>query len=305
MERRHLSYFLAVVEAGSISGAARRLHLSQPSVSQAIQELERELRTPLLVRGRTATLTPAGRAMLGPARRTLRAFESVRAAVEDVDQLLTGQLDLGAVPSLAVDPMVRLLALFRARYPGVRVQVHETPHGIEGFESLRRAEAELLLHDNPAPDPKHRAIPVALTELLAVFPPGCAPSAPGPVGFAELARHPMVLGGAAHSTVGVWFAAELAARRLPPLTIAVDTPHRDAVIPLVLAGVGATMLPEPAARAAELLGTVVRPVDFTVPRNCFLNHRIGPLSPAAQAFINLAEESRDRSGPLRSRPPAD
>lgn len=303
MERRHLSYFVAAVEAGSISEAARRLHLSQPSLSQALQELERELRTPLLVRGRKLTLTPAGRALLGPARRTLRSFDSVRAAVEGVGQLATGQLDLAAVPALAVDPTVELVTAFRTRYPGVRVQVAEAQNGVAAFDALRRAQAELLFHDHPAPYPKHRAVPVALTELMAVFPPRLPPGVPplpaGPVGLAELARHDVVMGAASYSSVGLWITAELSARELPPLRIAVDTAHRDAVIPLVLAGVGATVLPAPVARAAELLGAVVRPVDFTVPRQCFLYHRLGPVSPAAQAFIDLVEErtAGDLAGP--------
>ncbi|MFI1018639.1 LysR family transcriptional regulator [Streptomyces sp. NPDC020965] len=289
MERRHLSYFVAAIEAGSISAAARRLHLSQPSVSQAIQELERELRTPLVVRGRTLTLTPAGRALLGPARRTLRAFDSVRAAVEGVGMLATGQLDLAVVPALAVDPAVRLVTEFRARYPGVRIQVRDAANGVEGFSSLRRAEAELLLHDHPAPYPKHRAVPVALSELMVAFPPGT--SLPeGPVGLSELARHDVVMGAAAESAVGSWIIVELAALQLPSLTVAVDTAHRDAVIPLVLAGAGATVLPETTARAAGLLGAVIRPAGFSVPRLAYLYHRIGELSPTARAFVDLVEE---------------
>ncbi|MFD4829364.1 LysR family transcriptional regulator [Streptomyces uncialis] len=289
MERRHLSYFVAAVEAGSISEAARRLHLSQPSVSQAIQELERELRTPLVVRGRKLTLTPAGRALLGPARRTLRAFDGARAAVEGVGLLMTGQLDLAVVPALAVDPAVRLVTEFRRRYPGVRVRVREAANGVEGFASLRRAEAELLFHDHPAPYPKHRAVPVVLGELMTVFPPGTL-LPEGPIGLPELVRHSVVMGAAAESAVGTWITVELAALQLPPLTIAVDTAHRDAVVPLVLAGAGATVLPEPVARAAELLGAVVRPIGFSVPRQAHLYHRIGELSPTARALVDLVEE---------------
>lgn len=296
MERRHLTYFVAAVETGSISAAARRLHLSQPSVSQALQELERELRTPLLVRGRKLTLTPAGRALLGPARRTLRAFDGVRAAVEDVGRLTTGHLDLAVVPAFAVDPAVRLVSAFRQRYPGVRVRVREAANGTEGFDSLRRAEAELLLHDHPTPFPKHRAVPVTAAPLMVVFPPG-TPLPEGPAGLAELSRHEVVMGAAADSAVGTWISAELAARGLPALTVAVDTAHRDAVIHYVLAGAGATVLPEPAARVAGLLGAVVREMDFAIPRHCSLYHRIGPLSPAARALLDLAEEGTDGASP--------
>ncbi|MFF1398817.1 LysR family transcriptional regulator substrate-binding protein [Streptomyces sp. NPDC058287] len=105
------------------------------------------------------------------------------------------------------------------------------------------------------------------------------------------------MGLARQSELQVWFAAELAARELPPLNVVVETAHRDAIIPLILSGVGLAVLPEPEARAAERLGAVVRTVDFTVPRTCYLLHRREPLSPAAQAFVEMTlEEVPDQSG---------
>ncbi|MGW6754778.1 LysR family transcriptional regulator [Streptomyces sp. NPDC055006] len=290
MERRHLSYFIAVVEAGSISEAARRMHLSQPSVSQAVKELERELRTPLIERGRTMTLTAAGRALVGPARRALRAFEGVRAAVEQVDRLTTGTLDLAVAPLLAVDPTVQLVTRFRERHPGVRVRVHEAAVDVDGLDSLRRGEAELLLHSHAAAFNKYRTLRLPTTEQLAVFPPGTDALPDGPVGLAELVTHTVVMGLARQSELRVWFAAELAARELPPLNVVVETAHRDAIVPLVLAGVGMALLPVVEAHAAEQLGAVIRPLDFTIPRTCYLLHRKGPLSPAAQAFVEMTHE---------------
>ncbi|MGW6456051.1 LysR family transcriptional regulator [Streptomyces sp. NPDC055078] len=288
MDRRHLTYFIAVVEAGSISEAARRMHLSQPSVSQAIKELERELRTPLIQRGRTLTLTAAGRALIGPARRTLRAFDGVRAAVEQVDRLTSGVLDLAIEARLGVDPTLSLITRFRERHPGVRLRIHEAAPDVEGLDSLRRGEAELLLHSRAAAYPKYRSVRLPLSETFAVFPPGTEPLPDGPLQLADLVGRNIVMGLARQSELRVWFAAELAARELPPLSVVVETVHREAIVPLVLAGVGTTVLPEAEARAAERLGAVVRALDFVVPRTCYLLHRGDPLSPAAQAFRDLA-----------------
>ena len=83
MELRHLRYFVAVAEAGSLSEAAtNRLHTSQPSLSRQLRDLELEVGAELLVRGpRGVTLTPAGRAFLDHARLTLlQAGEAVAAA---------------------------------------------------------------------------------------------------------------------------------------------------------------------------------------------------------------------------------
>ncbi|MEV6697486.1 LysR family transcriptional regulator [Streptomyces sp. NPDC051453] len=290
MERRHLTYFLAVADSGSISAAARRLHLAQPSVSQGVRELERELRTPLLTRGRTAALTPAGRALIGPARRALRAFDEVRDAVGMIDELATGILDIAVAPQLAVDPAVPLVASFRERYPGVRVRVHEADPGVEGFEVLRRAEAELLVHGHPAPYPKHRAVRLRCAENFVVLPPGTDGLPEGPMPLEELVCRPLVLGLAGDSAVRVWFAAELAAHELPPVQAVVEIAHRDAIVPLVLAGAGAALLTEPEARAAAKLGAVIRPLAVSVPQTCHLFHRGGLLSPAAQAFVEMAAE---------------
>jgi DNA-binding transcriptional LysR family regulator len=298
VERRHLTYFIAVVEAGSISEAARRMHLSQPSVSQAIKELERELRTLLLERGRTPTLTPAGRALVGPARRALRAFDGVRAAVEEVEGLTTGTLDIAAAPLLGIDPLVPLITEFRQRHPGVRLKVHEAAPDLEGLDSLRRGEAELLLHSQAAALSKYRAVRLPTAEQFAVFPPGTEGLPDGRLGLADLVGRDVVMGLARQSELRVWFAAELAARELPPLNVVVETAHRDALIPLVLSGVGLAILPKAEAKGAERLGAVVRDVDFVVPRVCYLLHRREHLSHAAHAFVEMAlEKVAEQSGP--------
>lgn len=292
MERRHITYFLAVVEAGSITEAARRLYLSQPSVSEAIKELERELRTPLFDRGRTLTLTACGEAMVGPARRALRAFESVKEAVRLVDGLIKGVLDIGVAPQLGVDPTIALIADYRKAYPQVRVRLHEAEADVRGFDSLRRGEAELLIHEHVGSYPKHVDVPLPSTVMSVAFPPETEGVPDGPVPLQDLIRYTFILGIAQVSTVRAAFVAELAARDLPPLRFSVETAHRDAIVPLVLAGVGATMLTGAEAAHAEQLGCIVRPLDFPMIRTCSLFYRKGSLSPAAAAFVHMCEEQR-------------
>ena len=76
MDRRALQYFLAVVDHVTFTNAAAALNVAQPSLSQAIQTLERDLGVQLFLRvSRGARLTSAGEALVAPARRTLRDFE--------------------------------------------------------------------------------------------------------------------------------------------------------------------------------------------------------------------------------------
>ncbi len=70
--------------------------------------------------------------------------------------------------------------------------------------------------------------------------------------------------------------------------IAVEAAQREAILPLVLAGAGATLYPRTLAEQAEALGATVAPVRPRLTRPIFLFHRAGPLSPAADAFLALA-----------------
>ncbi len=77
MDLRRLGLFLAVVDEGGMTRAAEAQHVSQPSVSQAVRELEAELGTALFHRvGRGLVLTPAGEALVAPARQALRDVET-------------------------------------------------------------------------------------------------------------------------------------------------------------------------------------------------------------------------------------
>src|SRR3981081_168535 len=85
MEFRHLRYFVAVAEAGSLTVAARRLHTSQPSLSRQIRDLEDELGAELLRRRASGIeLTPAGRAFLEHARLVLMQVEAAAEAARRV-----------------------------------------------------------------------------------------------------------------------------------------------------------------------------------------------------------------------------
>ncbi len=100
MDARQLSYFLAVVDHGGFSRAAEHLFIAQPSLSQAIASLERELAVPLVHRvGRQVVLSEAGKELVGPARLVLRDLETARASVDAVKGIRSGRLDISSMPS--------------------------------------------------------------------------------------------------------------------------------------------------------------------------------------------------------------
>src|SRR5262245_29104270 len=285
MDLRKLQLFLAVVDEGGITRAAEAALVSQPSVSQAVRELERELRTPMFHRvGRGVVLTPAGEALVGPARQALRDVDTAAAAVAAVAGLAAGHLDLCTLPTLAVDPVAPLVGAFRTAHPGVRVTLADPDDARDLEELVVSGAAEIGITVEQPGAAALEARSLADQELVAVFPPSTPVTRT--TTFAGLARHPLVSGQPGTSTRRQLEEACADAGVTP--NFAVVTAQREAIVPLVVSGAGATMLPRPLADTAARSGAVVIPFRPAVRRPVLLVMRRGPRSPAADAFFGQA-----------------
>lgn len=124
LELRHLRAFLAVVEHGGYTRAARSLETAQSTVSEAVLALERALGTPVLDRGRRpAALTPAGEALLPYARRMLALESEAVGAVARASEAVRASLALAANESVSSYLLPGPLAALRRRWPNVRARV--------------------------------------------------------------------------------------------------------------------------------------------------------------------------------------
>jgi DNA-binding transcriptional LysR family regulator len=286
MDERRLKYFLAVVDEGSVTRAARRLHVAQPSLSQALRTFESELGVALFHRvGRGLRLSTAGEELIGPARQILRAIDEAHYAIAGVTELRTGSLDIAALATLAVDPMAGLIGHFRAQHPGVEVRVLEPETADHVSTLVREGACELGAAHLPVQRGQLIAHPLGEQELQFVFPRDKHVD-PKPIGARELARTPLVVGPPGTST-RMLLEQALEEVGITP-QIAVQTSAREAIIPLVLAGAGAALLPAPLAREARRRGAIVRTARPRITRTVGLVHRREPLSPAARAFLTLA-----------------
>ncbi|QXC62510.1 LysR family transcriptional regulator [Aquihabitans sp. G128] len=289
MDLRQAAYVVAVVDEGSFTAAAASIPVSQPALSQAIATLERELGTELFHRlGRRVQLTAAGEAFVVPARRMLRDAEVARAAVTSVAGLTTGRLDIVALPTLVAEPLVELVGRFRRAHPGILVRIAE-PEGADAVaEQVRSGACELGLGDVDVADTTLATDHLGDQELLAVLPPGTPLNADRLLPIGRLAGFPLITSPRGTSTRRLLAAAlQRADPDLEP-KLGVVTEHREAIVPLVMAGAGAAVLPEPIARAAAALGAVVASLAVPISRPVILVRRAGPLSPAAAAFRQLA-----------------
>jgi DNA-binding transcriptional LysR family regulator len=287
MELRQVEYVVAVVDHGGFTRAASAIPISQPALSQSVRTLERELGTPLFERlGREVRLTAAGEAFLGPARALLREAIAARAAVTDVTGLAAGHVDLVSLPTLVVEPLVDLVGAFRRAHPGITVRVTEPEDAIDVLTLVRTGACDLGLGEGPIET--HGLVTDHLLdqELLAVLPPGTDVPSRRRLPAERFASIPLIATGEGTSTRRLLDEALIAAG--VDAVVAVETDHREAIVPLVLAGAGGSVLPEPVARQAAALGAVVARLDPAVRREVVLLRRTGPLSPAAAAFRDLA-----------------
>ena len=123
MEIKQLEYFRAIVEAGTISGAARELHMTQPPLSYQIKLMEEELKVSLFLRGtKRITLTEAGKTLYEQAEKILTLTELTKSEVLKSSQATT--LHIGMTPS-TVSMMSDYLQQLARRYPQIRFDIHE------------------------------------------------------------------------------------------------------------------------------------------------------------------------------------
>lgn len=126
MDIRQLKYFLAVIEEGQITAAAKKLHISQPPLSHQIKLLECELNVQLFERGsRNIKLTPAGNILRIRAEQMMNLIESTSKELKDLREGLHGTLNIGAVASLGATILPQHIHIFNQKYPNVNFQTFE------------------------------------------------------------------------------------------------------------------------------------------------------------------------------------
>ncbi|MBB1037667.1 LysR family transcriptional regulator [Dietzia natronolimnaea] len=287
MEILQLRYFLAVVEHGGVNRAASALHVAQPSLSQAIRRLEKDLQTELFHRvGRGLVLAPAGEALIGPARQMLRHLSAAYDAVHEVRDMGSGRVDIASLADLSTEPVSRWVAHFRVKNPrlSVRVEDRGTVSGIA--ELVRSGQCEIGFGVLPTPHVGLVSEHLVTQHFALIAPPTTDDDFDEIVPLAALDGVPFVTG-EQNTTTRVWIASELAACGAEPW-ISVEASQRGAVQPLVLNGAGMAIVPLRIALEAHEQGAVIRQVDPPLRRDIGVFHRPGALTPASSAFLDNA-----------------
>ncbi|SMC51830.1 LysR family transcriptional regulator [Sporomusa malonica] len=126
MEIRQLEYFIEVARQKSFSKAAETLHVSQPSISKAIKELENQLGSVLFYRNpKYVELTDAGDAILEQAQQVISSFQNINAQLRGITQMQTGKIHIGLPPITGVSDFAQLLGRFKNEYPNIQINLYE------------------------------------------------------------------------------------------------------------------------------------------------------------------------------------
>src|SRR4051812_43529894 len=169
MELRQLRHFLALVEERSVTGAAKRELIVQSGLSNSIQALERELGTPLYVRGtRPVRLTAAGEALVGAARRTVTSAAQAEEAVHHTRDVLIGTLRLGiSLSAQHLVPFASYLGEFARDHPGIDLRLQYAP-GLTMISMLESGELDCVIGPAVRQVPGVRMTPLAREPMLLV-----------------------------------------------------------------------------------------------------------------------------------------
>lgn len=284
VQLHQLRYFVAVADTRHFTRAAERELVAQPSLSQQIKALERELGSDLFHRARGhISLTDAGEALLPLARRILQDTETARREVQEVAQLRSGRVRLGAPPSLCAALVPDVLRTFHDAYPGVELAVHESGSR-DLVRVLAAGELDLALIITPLAGaaPALATTELLHEELVVVSSPDAAPPAPRGhrhVRIEDLRDRPLAMFRSGYDLRDLTMSACRAAGFEPVL--GVEGGEMDAVLGFVRVGLGVAVVPGMVAARTGLRTTPLAPPGLS--RTVSVAHR-GDVSPPRAAL---------------------
>lgn len=289
MNISQLTTFVAVVDHGSFSEAARVLSISQPAVTMQIQALEADIDATLLDRGyRRVSLTEAGHVLLPYARKVIAELEQARQSIDLLSDVVSGRLTIAAstTPGAYLLPRVLGSFLHLNAEVGVTLRVYDSAEVVEHVES---GEADLGMTGAEVHGARVLYERLGTDRLALICPARHELASQEQVTFAQVAEEPFIVreGGS-----GTRMAAEAAIRKsgVDPidLNVVMELGTNEAIVSAVEGGMGLGIVSTQVADKALQLGTValVHGAGFPVERPLFLVLPRRTLNRAAEALAN-------------------
>lgn len=294
MEIRHLRYFTAVVEAGSLTAAAARLHMSQPPLSVAISQLESELKVSLLVRSsRGVEPTTAGRYLLEASSRILADVDEVVTTLGRFGAGTAGSLTMAAVPQLMWHRVPELIREYSITAPEVGLRLVDPPPwtAIDMLADSRVDLAAIVVSDHEQFIARHRDS-FTITDwgpvpVVAALPPAEV-DAPDPLPLSSFDGRTVLLPRRTSAVPSVPETVETAFRAHGVVPAEIRTTETlQTSLPLIEAGVARAILPDPdRSSLSPRFDVVVRRLDpEPPPLRALVLTRPGSLDPALPRLL--------------------
>lgn len=261
MEMHQLRYFAKVAELGNVTRAAEACHVSQPSLSQQIAKLERELGQPLFERlGRGVRLTDAGKMFKRYSDQILSLTEDARTRVADDRD--SGRIVLAAIPTIAPYFLPRVLARFAKECPKARIEIIEETTG-NILRLLAEGDIDLAIVALPI-QAEHVHTKALLTEELFAVLPSHHPLTQKPkVSLKDLVLEPFVLLNEAHCLTGTTMS--FCTRHAVSPLVTAKSHQLLTVLELVRLGQGVSLIPAMAVPKGRDEGREYRPLTGDKP----------------------------------------
>ena len=286
MRFRQIEVFHAVYTTGSISAAARALHVSQPSVSKVLHHTQQQLGLELfrLVRGRLVA-TDEAHALFVEVSEVFNRLTSLQKTVGNLRNLAGGRIRLAVVPSLGLHVAPLAIARFRERYPEVTFEV-QTLHYDDLFEALYERTCDIAIAYDPPSHPRMKRRELDTAELMLLFRRASLPDAGERISLKQLDGQDMI-GLTAGGPVGDLLNRELLRQGVTVREVVSNQTFYVAAA-LTRYGAGMAVVDEFTARAGADAEVLYRPLSPPIRYSIqcvFLEDR--PPSKAAAQFITL------------------
>ncbi|UVI27810.1 LysR family transcriptional regulator [Paenibacillus spongiae] len=287
MEFRQLQYVIQIAQEKNFSRAAEKLHIAQPSLSQQLSKLEKEIGVLLFRRTTNSVeLTHAGAVFVNKAQHILDSVEQLKQELDDLAHMRKGKLVVGSLPMTGSHVLPLVLPIFAKQYPEIEVMlVEDTSSRLEQLTASGQTDLSLL--SLPLADPSLSWEPIIEEEICLAVPPGHPLAASSiPVALSDLSSEPFIVLKKGQGFRQIAF--ELCSKGGFEPRIVFESGNIETVQSLVAAGMGIAFVPKMIARAkrSEFM-PVYLPLAAPVPsRTLVIASRKGRyLSKAAEAFI--------------------
>lgn len=296
MDLFQVETFLAVAEEKSFSRAAKRLHRTQPAISQSIRKLEDEIGEALFDRSsREGNLTDAGTVLKEYGEKLLNLRSEATTAIAELGQLHSGKLTIAANEFTSVY-LLKVLESFRRQCPMIKIVVQRSL-GSQITQQVMSHQVELGMVSFEPDGAGLRSIAVYKDELAFILPPRHPLAAAKELKIKQLGAESFI----AHSVASPYRAKVLEAfrRHKTPLNMGIELPTIEAIKTFVAMGNGVALVPGICVEAEVARGDLVhvQVPELRFERKLRIIHRLNSnLSHAARAFLKIVQFASRTAG---------